>query len=85
VFPLVLEADGNNYPIIFSNEERQTYWVPVPRHVLATTALPPLCMALNLTTFCVFSISRHWIAHPPRFFQAIPRTAFVIDNKEYLT
>ena len=55
VLPLVLEAEGNKYLIIFSTEERlhqwagrPIQWVPVPGHVLATTAMPPLHIAMNV-------------------------------------
>ncbi len=57
VLPLVLEADGTRYLIVFSSEARLTEWAgrsvdwaPVPGHVLATTAMPPLHIAMNVGT-----------------------------------
>jgi peptidyl-prolyl cis-trans isomerase C len=57
VLPLVLESEGNKYLIIFSSEERLTAWAgrsvdwaPVPGHVIATTAMPPLHIAMNVGT-----------------------------------
>lgn len=57
VLPLIIESDGNDYLMIFDSEERlkswageNTAWVPVPGHMLATTTMPPLHMAMNVGT-----------------------------------
>jgi peptidyl-prolyl cis-trans isomerase C len=57
VLPLVIEADGNDYLMIFDTEERlknwaadEVKWVPVPGHILAATTMPPLHWALNVGT-----------------------------------
>ena len=55
--PLIIEADGHDYLMIFDSEERlkgwageKAKWVPVPGHVLAATTMPPLHMAMNVGT-----------------------------------
>lgn len=55
VLPLVIEAEGNDYLMLFETEERlkswagaEVKWVPVPGHVLAATTMPPLHWALNV-------------------------------------
>jgi hypothetical protein len=57
VAPLVIEADGNDYLMLFDSEERLFAWakteakyVEVPGHVLASTSMPPLHWALNVDT-----------------------------------
>ncbi len=57
VLPLIIEAEGNDYLMIFDSEERlknwagaTANWVPVPGHVLAATAMPPLHLAMNVGT-----------------------------------
>lgn len=59
VLPLIMEADGNDYLMIFDSEERlknwtdaETKWIGVPGHVLATTTLPPLHIAMNVGSEC---------------------------------
>lgn len=53
--PLVVEADGNDYLMLFDTEERLQRWaqaevsfVEVPGHVLAEMSAPPLRWALNV-------------------------------------
>ena len=55
VLPLIMEADGNDYLMIFDSEERlknwtdtAPKWIGVPGHVIATTTLPPLHIAMNV-------------------------------------
>jgi peptidyl-prolyl cis-trans isomerase C len=55
--PLIIEADGNDYLVIFDSEERlkswatgHTQWVKVPGYVLASTTMPPLHIAMNVGT-----------------------------------
>lgn len=55
--PLIIEADGNDYLMIFDSEERlknwaeaEVKWVPVPGYILAATTMPPLHWALNVGT-----------------------------------
>jgi hypothetical protein len=57
VLPLVIEAEGNDYLILFDSKERLHAWaeaevgsVEVPGHVLAATTQPPLHWALNVGT-----------------------------------
>ena len=57
VLPLVIEADGNDYLMLFDTRERLNAWaqadapcVEVPGHVLAATTMPPLHWALNVGT-----------------------------------
>ena len=57
VLPLVIEAEGNDYLMLFDSEERMHAWaesgvanVQVPGHVLAATTQPPLHWALNAGT-----------------------------------
>jgi hypothetical protein len=57
VAPLVLEADGNDYLMLFDSLERLNAWakteaayVEVPGHVLAATSQSPLHWALNVET-----------------------------------
>ncbi len=57
VLPLVIEAEGNDYLMLFDSEERLHDWaqekvksVKVPGHVLAATTQPPLHWALNAGT-----------------------------------
>ena len=57
VLPLVMEADGNDYLMLFDSRERLRAWtqtdapcVEVPGHVLAATTMPPLHWALNVGT-----------------------------------
>ena len=57
VLPLVLEAEGNDYLVLFDTEQRLTDWaggevdfVEVPGHVLAEISTPPLRWALNVGT-----------------------------------
>ena len=57
VLPLVMEADGNDYLMLFDTQERLKSWsegggrwVEVPGHVLAATSMPPLHWALNVGT-----------------------------------
>jgi hypothetical protein len=57
VAPLVLEADGNDYLMLFDSIERLNAWakteaayVEVPGHVLAATSRSPLHWALNVET-----------------------------------
>jgi hypothetical protein len=55
VVPLVIEAEGNDYLMLFDSEERLRSWaqaevsfVEVPGHVLAEMSEPPLHWALNV-------------------------------------
>lgn len=55
VLPLIVEAEGNDYLMIFDSEERlknwagaEVKWIGVPGHVLAATTMPPLHMAMNV-------------------------------------
>jgi hypothetical protein len=57
VLPLVIEAEGNDYLLLFDTVERLHAWadgevksVEVPGHVLAATTEPPLRWALNVGT-----------------------------------
>ena len=57
VLPLIIEADGNDYLMIFDTEERlqswaaeEVKWVGVPGYILAATTMPPLHWALNVGT-----------------------------------
>jgi hypothetical protein len=57
VMPLVIEAEGNDYLMLFDTKERLVSWaqteapfVKVPGHVLAATTMPPLHWALNVGT-----------------------------------
>ncbi|HEY6871644.1 MAG TPA: SseB family protein [Geobacteraceae bacterium] len=57
VLPLVIEAEGNDYLMLFDSRERLHAWaeadvpsVEVPGHVLAATTEPPLHWALNVGT-----------------------------------
>ena len=57
VMPLVIEAEGNDYLMLFDTRERLQAWaqadapcVEVPGHVLAETSMPPLHWALNVGT-----------------------------------
>jgi type III secretion system (T3SS) SseB-like protein len=57
VMPLVIEAEGNDYLMLFDTRERLQDWaqaevpcVEVPGHVLAATTMPPLQWALNVGT-----------------------------------
>ncbi|MBT1074462.1 SseB family protein [Geobacter grbiciae] len=57
VLPLVIEAEGNDYLMLFDTRERLQAWtqtdakcVEVPGHVLAATTMPPLHWALNAGT-----------------------------------
>ncbi|CAG0972214.1 hypothetical protein GEOBC_01340 [Geobacteraceae bacterium] len=57
VLPLVIEAEGNDYLMLFDRRERLQAWtqsesrcVEVPGHVLASTTMPPLHWALNVGT-----------------------------------
>jgi len=53
--PLIIEAEGNDYLMLFDTEERLRNWaqaevsfVVVPGHVMAATSVPPLHWALNV-------------------------------------
>lgn len=55
--PLVVEAEGNEYLMLFDTPQRMHAWtkcdapfVQVPGHLLATMSLPPLHWALNVGT-----------------------------------
>ena len=56
VLPLITEADGKDYLMLFSTLERLQAWdaesahVEVPGHVLALTTTEPLHWALNVGT-----------------------------------
>ena len=55
--PLVVEADGHEYLMLFDTLERMHAWtqeevpyVEIPGHMLASTSRPPLHWALNVGT-----------------------------------
>jgi hypothetical protein len=55
VMPLVIEAEGGDYLMLFDTRERLVHWaqaevdyVEVPGHVLAANTMPPLQWALNV-------------------------------------
>lgn len=55
--PLVIEADGNQFLMLFDTLERMHAWtqaevpyVEIPGHMLASTSRPPLHWALNVGT-----------------------------------
>ncbi|MCE1225746.1 MAG: SseB family protein [Geobacteraceae bacterium] len=55
VLPLIIESEGNDYLMIFDSEERlkgwagtETKWIGVPGHVIASTTMPPLHIAMNV-------------------------------------
>ena len=56
VVPLIAEADGKDYLMLFSTVERLQAWEPaapyieVPGHLLALTTVEPLNWALNVGT-----------------------------------
>lgn len=57
VLPLITEADGNDYLMLFSSQQRlqawdseQTRFIEVPGHLLALGTQPPLHWALNVGT-----------------------------------
>lgn len=57
VLPLIIEADGNDYLMLFDSEERlknwagaSSTWIGVPGHVIAATTMPPLHLAMNVGT-----------------------------------
>jgi len=57
VMPLVIEAEGSDYLMLFDTRERLNAWaeaevdfVEVPGHVLAANTMPPLQWALNVGT-----------------------------------
>lgn len=57
VLPLIIESEGNDYLLLFDNEERlknwagdTARWVGVPGYVLAATTMPPLHLAMNIGT-----------------------------------
>lgn len=57
VMPLVIEAEGNDYLMLFDTVERLFDWakaevdfVEVPGHVVAVNTMPPLQWALNVGT-----------------------------------
>lgn len=56
VLPLITEADGNDYLMVFSTLERLQAWdaaaqyIEVPGHLLALGTTPPLHWALNVGT-----------------------------------
>lgn len=57
VMPLVIEAEGSDYLMLFDTRERLNAWaeaevdfVEVPGHVLAENTMPPLQWALNVGT-----------------------------------
>lgn len=57
VMPLVIEAEGSDYLMLFDTRERLNDWaqaevdfVEVPGHVLAANTMPPLQWALNVGT-----------------------------------
>ncbi len=57
VMPLVIEAEGSDYLLLFDTRERLTAWaqaevdfVEVPGHVVAANTMPPLQWALNVGT-----------------------------------
>jgi hypothetical protein len=57
VMPLVIEAEGGDYLMLFDTQERLVAWaqaevdfVEVPGHVLAANTMPPLQWTLNVGT-----------------------------------
>lgn len=57
ILPLIVAAEGNDYLMIFDSAERlkgwageNTQWVEVPGHIIATTTMPPLHIAMNVGT-----------------------------------
>jgi len=57
VMPLVIEAEGNDYLMLFDTRDRLNDWakaevdfVEVPGHVVAVNTMPPLQWALNVGT-----------------------------------
>ena len=57
VMPLVIEAEGSDYLMLFDTRERLNTWaqaevdfVEVPGHVVAANTMPPLQWALNVGT-----------------------------------
>ena len=55
VLPLIVEAEGNDYLMIFDSPERlkgwagkEVPWIGVPGHVLVSTVNPPLHIAMNV-------------------------------------
>lgn len=57
ILPLIIDADGQDYLMIFDSEERLKNWagkeaqsVKVPGYVLAATTMPPLHIAMNVAT-----------------------------------
>lgn len=57
VLPLIIEADGNDYLMIFDSKERlknwagqEVKWIGVPGHMIAATTMPPLHVAMNVGT-----------------------------------
>lgn len=55
VLPLIMEAEGNDYLMIFDSEERlknwagkEVTWIAVPGHMLVSTVKPPLHIAMNV-------------------------------------
>lgn len=56
VIPMITEADGNEYMMLFSTVERLQAWdadcsyIEVPGHILAVSSIPPLHWALNVDT-----------------------------------
>ncbi|WP_129126448.1 SseB family protein [Geomonas oryzae] len=56
VLPLITEADGKDYLMLFSTLERlkawdaETQYIEVPGHLLALSTTPPLHWALNVGT-----------------------------------
>lgn len=57
VIPLIIEAGGNDYLMLFDNEERLRNWaqtevsfIEVPGHVIAAMSAAPLHWALNVGT-----------------------------------
>jgi len=57
VMPLVIEAEGSDYLMLFDTLERLNAWakaevdfVEVPGHVVASNTMPPLQWALNVGT-----------------------------------
>lgn len=57
VMPLVIEAEGSDYLMLFDTRERLVDWaraevdfVEVPGHVLAANTMPPLQWTLNVGT-----------------------------------
>jgi hypothetical protein len=57
VLPLIIEAGGNDYLLLFDSEERLRNWaqaevdfIEVPGHVIAAMSAPPLHWAMNVGT-----------------------------------